>query len=742
MREQEVRVLQTITIILLLALSTPLVIATYEENIREGIYLVRPDNEYIQEETIPTYLENEDLTFFACIEEQDTPLRLSILCEDTNEFADIPAYKWGPQNCYIGSINLEQFDCTQAIARAEYVQAEENLQLQQRIRINAFSKTLDRVVETQFSDGGWQGPLDTAYGLLVISKFPDLFEQRIEQAIQYLTLNRDEEDKCWPATNCQTSTTANILYLLNQAGFENLRIQHDGHLYLQREQTYFTQNSRWQARITDHTINLNNTVDTSCVYDYNNNIETFSLERNPETTIRELTPMYEQEISIVCTEPVFIHLHNEFNEQLLSYQGTNFTYSIPPPCWTIGNERITCDVRTTLFAVGTSIAANQKSQASNYLASLLVDDRTAGKNLEENPTTINNALYAQLISTQRQAVIQNLLYYQRNDGSWNNNNTYYPHSYFEATQEERERIPYRVNDSVTHSIVQTGYAIMALENDERHEENLRDAQRYVSLAEEETALNLTDEELTDEETVQAYEEAVASILSDPKRNAMAFYVLKNHARPIIRTTPKILFLDREETTIDLVNPTIFDLENLEYELPNNLQGKLFIEERDFIGAYSFRRIAIRVLDDTEESFGYLRIKINTNEYLKLPIILDQQPELEITIPEEITIFGASATLPFTIEKSDHEFSCSLEWESEGISSNTPFNVHNTQENLYEYPVRFASTQTENRVYEGTITCESGSVTFITPFATNILRFATRPLQVRPATISITDTENY
>lgn len=735
---------RTTILVALILIGATFVSANYEENIREGIFLVRPDSEHLANHDFPTYLENEDLTFFACIEQQDTPIRLSFLCEDTNEFADVQAYKWGPDNCYIGSINLEQFDCSQATVRADYTRTGQNENLQQEIRINKFNKALDKIVETQFSDGGWQGALDTAYGIFVISQFPDLFRENIDQAIEYLKVNRDEQDRCWPNRNCQTSTTANILYLLERAGFEDLRIQRDAELYLQREQVYFSSQTQWNAQITDHTININNSADTSCVYDYDQAVETFSLDRHPESTTKTLTPNHNKNLSIVCTEPVFIDLQNEFDETIISYQGTNFTYEIPPSCWTLGNERINCDVKTTLYALQTSIDTNQKTAARNYLSTLLVPDRTAGYHLGENHTTIMNSLYVQAAAPDASSVLQSLLYYQANNGSWANPRIYYPHTYFEATQEERNRIPHRINDTITHQIIQTGYAVMALidQGAENYREEINDAQRFISLIEDQTSLNISDEELTDQEAVEEYEAKVAEILSDPKRNAMAFYVLQENARPIIRTEPRILLLDRQTTTIDLINPTIFELEELEYELSDNLRPIIELEEKDYIAGYSFRRIAIELTDDSAEEFGYLRLKINDNEYLKLPIITTQKPELEITLPEQMTVFGASTTLPFEVHKSEHEFDCSLEWDTEGISSTSGFNIQNTRNGTYNYPVRFSATETENKVYEGTITCQVGSVTFVNEFATNIARFANRPLEVRPATISVTDREEY
>ena len=730
---KEVSAVILITLFTLLAPTT----LAYEENIREGIFLVRPDNEFIPETTTPTYLQEEDLTFFACTEQDSSAVRLSVICQDTNEFIDLETQRWGPDSCYIGSTNLEQLDCTSAVARAEYTEAGENRQLEQRIQINKFSNALDKIVETQFSDGGWENPLDTAHGLYVLNHFPDLFEQRIDDAIEYLKINREEANKCWPKEQCQISTTANILFLLEEAGFEDLRIQHDAKLYLEREQTYITSDTTWKIEITDHTINLNNTLNTSCVFEYQGATETFSIPKHPEPTYKNFTPEHQARIGVACTEPVFIELQNEFGETRIPFQGDNFTHTIPPPCWTRNNEHINCDVRTTLFAVNTDINNAQKNAARNYLQNLLVDDRTAGKHVTEDWTVINNALYAHGGLTNSNDILTALLYHQTNSGAWMRNNTYYQDTFYEPQRAEREARPERLRDEVTRTIINTGYAILSLlSNDyERDAEPIRDAERYVSLAEDQTSQNATDEQLTDEEFATAYHANTTSILEDPKRNALAFVVLQNNARPLLRTQPRILNANQQEVTIDIINPTIFELEELSYELNENLQGVIDVEEKDYVGPYSFRRVTISLLENEAETFGYLRLTKGDNEYLKLPIIVSSKPELEITLPEQLTIFGASTNLPFEVHKSNHEFSCGIEWNTSGISSSSTFNINNVN-NTYNYPVRFSAVRTENRVYEGIIECSAAGVTFRNPFATEIVRFSTNPIEVSPAAVSI------
>ncbi len=729
---------------IVLALAAMLLLAglagAYEYPIKEGIFLVRPDNSFIDSTGIPHYLQNEDLIFFACLEKTGIPIHLSVLCTDNNQFEDVQAYRWGPDNCYIGATNLQNFDCTQAVVQADYVQDGENLQLTQPIRINKFSNTLNRIVQTQYSDGGWQTPLDTAYGLFVIAHFPNIFEQRIQQAIEYLKLNRDQKNKCWPASGCKISTTANILFLLNQAGFSDLRIQHDAALYLQHKQNYLS-GAKWNIVLGDHILNQNNSVNTSCVFDYQDSPYTLNLSKYPANTTINLTPVYDAHIGIVCTENVYVTLYNRYNESLLRYQGDNFSYTIPGACWTLNDENISCDVRSTLFAANDGLASSQTSAAKSYLASILTTDRLAGKKVGLNATAIDDALYLVLKGTSSNDVLTSVLYHQQNLGGWQLNRTYYKNTYFEASPDQVTNLYDEITDNVSKDIVATGYSIMGLiaNGYNRSDEPVVDAERWVSLMEDQTGLNYTDKQLTDAKTAAAYAGNKSLILNDTKRNAMAFYVLENNARPLLQAKPRIVIMDRPTVAVDVVNPTIFDLNKLTYKLSSNLQSQISVDEKDSVSAYSFRRIQIHLKTDTPTAdIGYLRILEGNNEYLKLPIIVESTPHLNITLPKRITVFGSTAILPFTIDKSAHNFTCSLEWNSTGISSGSAFDINGVNGTTYNYPVQFAKLETENAIYGGTITCSANLVTFVIPFATNVVRFSSRPLHVTPTYLSVND----
>ncbi len=740
----EVRLLLLIIFLVVIPVVTA---GEYEENIREQIFLVRPDNSYIPDTTIPSYLENEDLIFFACLEDDNISMRLSVLCLDTNQFRDLESFGWGSENCVIGATNLESFKCQSALVQAEYTKDDENLKLTQEIRINKFSKTLERIVKSQFTDGGWDDELDTAHGIFVLSYYPKIFSQQIDRAIEYLKLNRDDEDKCWPKDECRISTTSNILFLLERSNItDDLRIQHDARLYLQKVQNYIGSDN-WTVQIGDHLVNQNFTLNNSCVFDYNGTIKVINLSKYPVVNNFSIKPLYSAKIGVVCTEPAYVNLFNEYSEGMIYYQGDNFSYTILPACWSKNNENASCDVRSTLYALNTDISSSRKSAARSYADELVTSDRTAGKYVGPSDNIINDALYLMQTSKDNSDFVTHLLYEQNNNGSWNNDNPYYTYAPYEVSDEEYDAIKARIEDNISRMIITTSYAVMALldESYTADDEPILDAQRFISLVEDKTSINYSDTSLQDESTAKAYANNISLVLNDTKRNALAFFVLSSNARPVLQSEPKILNMKPGVNTLDIINPTIFELDDLEYTLSDNLKNIIDLEEKDYIGAYSFRRLKLSFKDDESipSAIGYLRISQGSDEYVKVPIIISTIPSLSISLPERITVFGNTAVLPFSVSRSNHSFACDISWDNEGISATNKFDISNINSTgTYNFPVRFADITTESAVYKANITCVTKDTTFIMPVATNILRFPGKPLSINPGALSIEDTNTY
>lgn len=723
-------------------LSSSFVSAEYEENIREGIYVIEPENQYRSQRTVPTLLQSEDLTFFACIEYDDTPVRLSVLCTDDNNFRDVDAIQWGPDNCFIGAVSLDTLPCQSAILTADYVRNGENQRLTKPIRINKITGTLQRLLDGQFTDGGWSSSLDTAYALFSIKPFFSVFEDRIEAGLSYLKESRDEEQKCWPEEQCQISTTASIAYLLAQAEYsDESRILRDATTYLELSMNYIQGGETYTITLIDHPTNANNSVNTSCVYGYNSFNTTVELDRYPEEHPFIATPTYNDVIRAVCTENILARVTSSVRGQLIAYAGDNFTYTIPGPCWTFNNENVTCDIRTTAFAAGAPIDADRKNAVSAWLAGQLQTGVTG------SVTPQSDIMDASLITVAasssglgndaRENLIDNILYRQANQGNWNVTEHRYNGTYYEPDTVYQTNYSHILADQYTGSFIYTGFAVQALlmNNFDRDREEIIDAERWASNNERAVTVTLSEEAAAVAETVAAYEENLTDILADPKRNAMALYTLQQNTRPFLKSEPRVIILDKEEITIDLTNPTTFALEGLTYSLPPNLAPLVWIEEKDTFAPFSFRRILIRQIQNaTVNEFGYLRIMDGADEYAKIPIIVSTFPELAIQIPSELTVFGTSVIIPLNVSKTEHDFACRLTWSDAGITTVQTFTIERT--GIFNLPAQFTQSGTELKDYRGTIVCSAVSSTFTFPFTMRVNRFLTRPISVAPAFLEI------
>jgi hypothetical protein len=726
----------------LFLLASTSVYAEYEETVHEGIFLVRPDNVYVPERQVPAYLYGEDLTFFACIEYDDVPARLSLLCNADNNFLDVPAVPWGDENCYMGSINLNDFICDDITIAADYVYDGENIRVSKDIHVNKVTGVLQRLLDTQFEDGGWSSSLDTAFALFSLEPFSAVFTDQVNAGLQYLKDTRENEKKCWPEDDCQISTTAMIAYLLTQAGYEDdLRIVHDSTIYLEQNMNFIESGETWNLTLEDFATNINNTVNTSCVLGYDSFDEEVNLSKYGESWTYTFTPEYESQLIVICTENIYADLTSSVRGELIHYEGDNFTYTIPGACWTYNSENVTCDIRTTVFALGAPISDERKQAATEYLDSLIQTD-VSGSHFSDDDT-MNLALYlvagdtSVLDSEEKEEVVKHILFRQLNDGSWNVSRPFYNHTFYEPQSLEVANFSHRVNDSYTQSIIYTGFALQSLlsADFDREDEPIGDAERWLSLEETATSLQLTDEQATDAEIVAEYEQNVSDIVNDAKRNGMALFILQQHARPFLTSSPRVIVLDKPNMTIDVVNPTTFLLEDLSYEFSSDLSSAVSIEQKDYFAPYSFRRLTLTQLsNDTEDTFGYLRITSGSEEYAKIPVIVESYPALNIVIPQELTVFGSSTIIPLNITKSAHTFECKVQWKDGGISSVSSITVQNN--GLFNLPIQFVQPATEQKDYSGVITCTARSSTFSFPFTLRVNRFLTKPISVQPSVLSI------
>ena len=677
--------------------------ATQALSYQEGIHLIRPDSRYITHDySVPEYLTVEDLTFVSCLED-DYALRNSILCLDDNSFEDLETNPWSEQdNCYISSANLDNFECDHLLLQAEYTKEGENYKLTKTVRVNKLSKVLDKLLDTQYSDGGWRDPLSTAYGVWALSYFKDIYDYQLDLALDWLKENRNEERKCWPKSPCNMETSANILALLKLSNYTGdlidkpnaRRVVNDARNFFEEMQNTYEQGDTWNISV----LPINNYTTLSLVaYDRDVLDENFTLPMD-EPKDYSFEARTDKELKVISDDNVIVNISNQDNETLIEYRGDNLTYVVPGPCWSLNRKGEPCDYTTTLFAMASDIDEYHESLAKEWVREKVSDGAILGKYFGDGQQdVVDTSFYVYNLfgddgeMTYMDQIIDWLLYKQNNEGSWGRNST-------------------------AEKAIPTADSILALEaaGYNRTAEPVEDAESWASANEENVSDNNT--------------AALASL----------FFVLKHNARPLLVSEPKIIVVDQPQTTIQLFNPTTFDLTDLTYEFSEEVDSDLSIETREEIDAYSYRKLTItRTSSEQKDAFGFLTVYNLDDPVAKIPVILTDAPMLNISLPETVTVFGKSGELRVTAKKSSHTLTCTATWQGDELTSPGSIRVSGS---TFTIPLSFEQALTKEDSYSGTLTCTAAGKKLSLPLNVYVSRYASIPLSVSPTDVIVNSTD--
>jgi hypothetical protein len=406
---------------------------------------------------------------------------------------------------------------------------------------------------------------------------------------------------------------------------------------------------------------------------------------------------------VISDDNVIVNIFNQDGDRLITYRGDNLSYTVPGPCWSLNLKGEPCDMTTSLFALTADIDEEQKALAREWMISSLQEGEILGAYFGDGHDDFKDtALYLYNMDNssvetegdpELQGIIDWLLYVQNNEGSWGFNET--------ANKSEP-----------------TAFAVLALIS---------------------AGFNRTTEPIQDaEEWASDHEDDIAS--NNTRALSAAFSILKHNARPLLVVNPKIIIVDKPSVMVELINPTTFDLNELEYNFTDGIGDALVIEEKDEIDAYSYRRVVVtRKPTAAKEGFGFLVVTNLGAEVARIPVILTDTPTLNITAPQTVTIFGKNGELPLTATKSPHTFVCSMKWTSSEIASPGSIKI---KAEKFTLPVEFTKAQTKEESYRGTLTCSADDKTLSVPVAVYVSRFSAPPLTIAPedAIINTTATD--
>ncbi|MBN2458353.1 hypothetical protein JXB31_04450 [Candidatus Woesearchaeota archaeon] len=682
-----------------IALSSLAFVAGY--SIEGGeISLVRPDSPHIDFNYIPPeYLSIEDLVFYTCIPEKDTPIKSSVLCVDDVSFTDLDVVRWGTEgNCYIASYDLEGHECENIVIESEYIKNDEIITISQPVKINRFSSILDLVLKNQYSDGGWKTAVDTAAGIWVLSNYSNIFSDEIDLATDWLKENRDNEFKCWPNEECSVEQTAKILSFLTLADInDSKRIIHDGLVFLRKWQNYYTVDESWNLSIVPFESGT-----TNCIISHERthlNNENFTMAEN-ETMSYMISAYPTGRLILICDQNIYANMTTADNDLVFVYEGDNLSFTLPYPCWPLDEKWGDCDLRTTEFAMMTEIPDENKDAGMIYLESLLMTGRIGEQYLGSENNIIETALYTYLEdpSDEEDTTIAWLRYRQNNNGSWGNGTIY-------------------------DLIDPTAYSILGLMESgfSRNNEVIEDAERWISNQEYLIASNKTSE---------------YAGWNTTEKNALAFTVLKNNARPIIKFDPMLIMVDETSKEVEVFNPTTFPLDDISYEFSTEIDDVVQIDDyKEEIPAYSYVKISIsRTAAQAENIYGYLTVKNAGEEIARAPVMVVSFPEISITPQSRsLIVFGTKAKVDFNVKKTAHAFACSLEWDDDDISSKSEFS---SISDTLSVDVSFSDAERVEKTYKGEFSCTSSGSEFSIPFSIDVSRYSTFPFSVDPDSIVV------
>ncbi|MGM5484396.1 MAG: hypothetical protein ACQEP1_00815 [Nanobdellota archaeon] len=470
----------------------------------------------------------------------------------------------------------------------------------------------DMVLDDQGWDGGFDGPVETARALWLLSEFGDKYENEMNNALDWLTRNRDNTEKCWPSGECKVEVTAKVMMYLTRAGFDDSeRIFYDGMVWLENRQNFIGGDWNIYAEAEDGSASCNITLP-------GNKIE-LSLDGSGES--RGISPGYGDTFNITCEDEAKIDVRDNRNVSVFRVTTNDeFDFTLPEgACWS-ETKWIGCDNDITVFGAIADLTEEHKGEARDYLSGELNDDDYTGEFLTSYDHIAMTALYYDYIDD-KESIARYLVFKQNNDGSFGS---------------EKGRL------------VRTMRVVKALQD---------------------TELGFVGNAVSDAKG-WIYGKLEDGGFSSVLKDVLSFYSLYDDQEQALSND--LLKLEKD-SDVTIRNPTHYTMEDLEF----NVTGSLPVNISEFsdIGPYSEKKIQVKVNDPPAGRY-YGKIRIHNDRNLTfIPVIVSVEPNVNLSMPEKVTMFGGKADLPIEVD-SNGAFKCSIK----GIEAE-PFSIKRDTEKV-------------------------------------------------------------
>lgn len=607
-------------------------------------------------------------TFMACGGLASTYTHIA-MCN--NETEALETWRWN-ESCSISWIDLNEHLCSSAITIG--IQNSQGTVLEKKTITDIKPRRLvANILETQDTDGGWKDPVTTAFHIRVLG---DSHQQAVEEALEWLKVNRNDEKKCWPKDACRINDTAMVLHHLYEGGYDtSLRIVLDAQLWINSLQNIII-DEEWDVHIE--------TVanDLSCTMNYDET--TTSLEIDEKKTI-QITPKYDTVLNLSCDYYFRVMLTDQDYHEIIyqEHSGSDFntSYRIPEPCFS-NKKWDGCNIQTSLYAALTRIESAQKDLLKEFLEQYLRRGTVVGRYLQTHDRILSSALYVGFVDSKPE-VLDLLVYSQNNDGSWGTTNRVH----------HTARSLYALKDKTFPTKTET----------------IRDGKNWLL------------QNLPEEQSGNDY---------------YIYSALKDEFNEYVVFSPNIIYIEGDITTnVTITNAQNYTLEGINITIenslkdiielsafPDNLEGKTSeeliinqtLEDGTFVGM-----ITIRKGNEQQKVLG------------KLPVIIVNNPHISLTSEGIAPIFGMSGKIPFSVNKSHSRFTCTI--DSDIIYDTV---VIDNQETI-EVGVALERLARRTIDFEGTFRCisEHGKQIDV-PITAEITQYPDVPFTIREDALSL------
>jgi SOS response regulatory protein OraA/RecX len=335
----------------------------------------------------------------------------SLYCYDNFQTYTLKSYLWD-NNCSISVYDASKPYCSSAKLISEFKTNElENIRYTKDVSINQILLDPKNVLSKQRWDGGFQNPIDTAVAIWLLSDFNDLYSLEMENALEWLKVNRNDRDKCWPSSSCSSYETAVVLAYLTLAGLDDTnKVYYDGRIWLENHQN-FIEGSDWN-------IYLSTNSDNNCTLEIGSSITEIDEFNSSVSQSFNLNPDYGLEIDLSCDSRVSFSIHDERNLSIFSsHNSRNVNFKFPNgACWS-NQQWKSCNDMISVYATIVELSTIRKEAAKKYLIETLADGNFIGKYIVSGDSILHSALYYHYINPEP-LVAEYLVFRQNNDGSY------------------------------------------------------------------------------------------------------------------------------------------------------------------------------------------------------------------------------------------------------------------------------------------------------------------------------------